>query len=176
MCAKFGNGKMLTKSNGVIIFIFLVLYSISSIMFCFFISTLFSKANIAAAAGGILWFLSYIPNLFLFQYYDRISTTTKILSCLDFQLAMSLGSNLIGQFEGQGSGLQWENINKGVTVDTTFTFLQVLLMFLVDIVLYGLLTWYIEAVFPGEFGIPQKWNFPFTKSYWFGYQQDVSLY
>ncbi|XP_065652513.1 phospholipid-transporting ATPase ABCA3 isoform X3 [Hydra vulgaris] len=174
MCANFGGGKMLTKSNGVIIFIFLMMYSISSIMFCFFVSTLFSKANTAAAAGGILWFLLYVPYWFLFQSYDTISTTTKIFSCLDFQLAMALGSNLIGQFEGQGSGLQWYNINKGVTIDTTFTFLQVLLMFLVDIVLYGLLTWYIEAVFPGEYGIPQKWNFFLTKSYWFGYQYDVT--
>ncbi|XP_047145843.1 phospholipid-transporting ATPase ABCA3 isoform X2 [Hydra vulgaris] len=174
MCVDFGGGKMLTKSNGVIIFIFLMMYSISSIMFCFFVSTLFSKANTAAAAGGILWFLLYVPYWFLFQSYDTISTKTKIFSCVDFQLAMALGSNLIGQFEGQESGLQWYNINKGVTIDTTFTFLQVLLMFLVDIVLYGLLTWYIEAVFPGEYGIPQKWNFFLTKSYWFGYQFDIT--
>ncbi|XP_065652510.1 phospholipid-transporting ATPase ABCA3 isoform X2 [Hydra vulgaris] len=175
MCVDFGSGKMLTKSNGVIIFIFLVLYSISSIMFCFLVSTFFSKANTAAAAGGILWFLSYVPYSFLAKSYDSLSTKIKILSCLDFQIAMSLGSNLIGQFEGQGSGLQWDNINEGVTIDTTFSFLQVLLMFLVDIVLYGLLTWYIEAVFPGEYGIPQKWNFFLTKSYWFGYQYDGRL-
>jgi hypothetical protein len=25
---------------------------------------------------------------------------------------------------------------------------------------------YIEAVFPGEYGVPKKWYFPFTPSYW----------
>lgn len=34
-------------------------------------------------------------------------------------------------------------------------------MLAVDCVIYLLLAFYIEAVFPGEFGLPQPWNFPF---------------
>ena len=34
--------------------------------------------------------------------------------------------------------------------------------------MYGVLTWYIENVFPGEFGTPQRCYFPFTKTYWCG--------
>ena len=30
-------------------------------------------------------------------------------------------------------------------------------MLLCDAILYGILTWYIEAVFPGEFGVPKPW-------------------
>lgn len=32
-------------------------------------------------------------------------------------------------------------------------------MMLLDSVLYGLVTWYVEAVFPGQFGVPQPWYF-----------------
>ncbi len=32
---------------------------------------------------------------------------------------------------------------------------------------------YIEAVFPGEYGIPQKWYFPFTRTYWCGVKYDT---
>ena len=32
--------------------------------------------------------------------------------------------------------------------------------------LYCLLTWYIETVWPGEFGISRPWYFLFTPSYW----------
>ena len=39
-------------------------------------------------------------------------------------------------------------------------------MLLVDSVFYGILMWYIEAVFPGEFGVPKPWYFFLTKSYW----------
>ncbi|CAF4414509.1 unnamed protein product, partial [Adineta steineri] len=31
---------------------------------------------------------------------------------------------------------------------------------------------YIENVFPGEYGIPQVWYYPFTKTYWFGYNAE----
>lgn len=30
------------------------------------------------------------------------------------------------------------------------------------------LAWYIEGVFPGEYGVPRKWYFPIQPSYWCG--------
>jgi hypothetical protein len=30
-------------------------------------------------------------------------------------------------------------------------------MLFVDAIFYGILTWYIEAVFPGQFGVPKPW-------------------
>ena len=62
----------------------------------------------------------------------------------------------------------------GVTIDDQFTFGHVLLMQVVDIIFYGLLTWYIEGVFPGEYGIPKKFYFPFSKKYWCNVQDIVS--
>ena len=41
-------------------------------------------------------------------------------------------------------------------------------MMIINSVMYGVLTWYIENVFPGEFGTPQRSYFPFTKTYWCG--------
>ena len=55
-------------------------------------------------------------------------------------------------------------MNRGVSPDDDFTFLDALVMMSVDAVLYLLLALYIEAVFPGEFGVPQPWYFPLTVS------------
>ena len=63
--------------------------------------SLFS-ANAAAAAGGILFFVAYIPYSFVNPRYDTMALSTKLVSCLDFNLAMSLGMLLIGKFEGTG--------------------------------------------------------------------------
>ena len=97
------------------------------------------------------------------------------MSCLDFQVAMSMGANLIGRFEGQGSGIQWSNIFEGVTVDDDFTFAYVLGMMLFDSFMYGFITWYVETVYPGEFGIPRPWYFLFQRSYWHGYEDEVIM-
>ena len=61
-------------------------------------------------------------------------------------------------------GVQWDNIDKPVTVDDNITFGQLLVMFIADSFLYLLIMWYVEAVFPGDYGIPQKPYFLFTVS------------
>ena len=169
------NGRMIDRTHWSVIFVYLIIYSISAIMFCFMVSTFFYRANLAAAAGGIMWFLAYVPYFFIANYYDRFTLKQKIMSCLDFQVAMSMGANLIGRFEGQGSGIQWSNIFEGVTVDDDFTFAYVLGMMLFDSFMYGFITWYVETVYPGEFGIPRPWYFLFQRSYWHGYEDEVIM-
>ena len=53
-----------------------------------------------------------------------------------------------------GTGIQWSNLFDSVTVDDDFSMAQVLSMLLLDAALYGLVAWYMEAVFPGEYGVP----------------------
>ena len=53
---------------------------------------------------------------------------------------------------------------KPVSVDDNFTLAQVLGMLLLDSALYGVVAWYVEAVFPGEYGVPQPWYFFLTVS------------
>ncbi|XP_041362406.1 phospholipid-transporting ATPase ABCA3-like [Gigantopelta aegis] len=156
------------KTAPTVLFVFLILYAISTIMFCFFISVFFSTANMAAAAGGILFFIFYIPYFFIQPRYDTMSWIFKIGASLDFQIAMALGGQVVGMFEGTGAGVQWDNVSKGASVDDDFALLHVFVMLLFDSFVYGLLAFYIEAVFPGEYGVPKPWYFPFKISYWCG--------
>ncbi|CAC5380658.1 ABCA3 [Mytilus coruscus] len=168
LAVKTDKGAVINKSNPVIIFIFLMLYAISTISFCCTVSVFFSKANSGAAAGGILFFLTYIPYLFLQPRYADLSLTTKLTSSLISNVAMSYGGQVIGMFEGTGAGVQWNTLTQGASVDDNFSLAYIMMMLVADTVLYGIITWYIEAVFPGEYGVPLSWYFPFTSSYWCG--------
>ncbi|XP_033630935.1 ATP-binding cassette sub-family A member 3-like [Asterias rubens] len=169
-CIKVGdlNAAVVTNSDPSIIFVFLMLYAVLSIMYSFAISSLFSKANSAAVAAGVFWFISYMPYYFLLLFYQGLSLPGKIASCLISNTAMGLGAQIIALFEGTGEGIQWDTINKPFSVDDDFTLLQVMMMMVLDIILYGVFTWYVEAVFPGEFGVPLGWNFFLKPSYWCG--------
>lgn len=167
------NGAVLNQSSPTVVFVFLTLYAISSIMFCFCVSVFFSRANIAAAAGGIIWFCNYIPYFFVAQSYDTMSLGTKAASCLLSNVAMAMGAQLIGKFEGAGTGAQWSNLNQGPSIDDDFTLGLVFVMLIVDSLIYGLIAWYIEAVFPGDYGVPQPWYFPVMPSYWCGKSKEV---
>jgi ATP-binding cassette subfamily A (ABC1) protein 3 len=56
--------------------------------------------------------------------------------------------------------MQWHNIWTPVTADDDLVLGHVMIMLLVDALIYLLLTVYIEAVAPGEYGVPKPWYFP----------------
>lgn len=61
-----------------------------------------------------------------------------------------------------GAGLQWSTLNTAVNVDDNFTMLYTFLLLILDIIIYSLITWYFDAIFPGDFGTPLPVYFPFT--------------
>ncbi|KAL3053729.1 hypothetical protein OYC64_006118 [Pagothenia borchgrevinki] len=160
------NGAVLTYSDPTLVFVFLLFFTVATINFSFMISAFFSQANVAAAAGGFIYFLSYLPYLFLWPRYDLMSHAQKVSACLISNVAMSMGAQLIGMFEGKGTGIQWSNLFDSVTVDDDFSMGQVLCLLLFDAVIYGLVAWYMEAVFPGEYGVPLPSYFFLLPSYW----------
>ncbi|KAL1278816.1 hypothetical protein QQF64_025489 [Cirrhinus molitorella] len=167
LCVKVSpNGAVLTYSDPTLVFFFLLLFAVSTISFSFMISAFFSRANVAAAAGGFIYFLSYLPYIFLWPRYDLLSHAQKVSACLISNVAMAMGAQLIGMFEGKGTGIQWHNLFNSVTVDDDFSLAQVLGLLLLDSVLYALVAWYVEAVFPGEYGVPRPWYFFILPSYW----------
>nr|XP_045614978.1 phospholipid-transporting ATPase ABCA3-like isoform X2 [Procambarus clarkii] len=167
-----GSLAVLSKSDPSLLFVFLLLYTTCSISFAFFLSTLFSKANSAAAATGLVWFFTYVPYMILRPRYATLTFTNKIMLCLLSNTAMSLGCQLTSMFEGTGSGIQWNLLFSGVSPDDSFTLAHVFGMLILDVVVFSFLTWYIEAVWPGEFGVPLPWYFPFLSSYWIGRQRE----
>ncbi|XP_053674249.1 phospholipid-transporting ATPase ABCA3-like [Anopheles nili] len=153
-------------SNRFLIWLFLFVYGITTIMLCFMISTFFSKANIASGIAGIVWFYSLTPFQLTFGNYDRMSLGAKLASSLWSNTAMGYGVMLFMKHEGTSIGLQWDNILAPVTVDDQLTMGHVFAMLLVDAALYLAIALYVEQIAPGQFGVPRKWNFICTASFW----------
>jgi ATP-binding cassette, subfamily A (ABC1), member 3 len=121
-------------------------------------------ANTAATISGIAYFLNYSVYFFLEANYSFLSLGVKLLASLMSNTAMAFGSRFIIAFEGTAQGVQWSNLFTPPSPDDTFTLGAVMLMMLFDTIFYMLLAVYIEAIFPGDFGVPQPWNFPFKVS------------
>ena len=63
-----------------------------------------------------------------------------------------------------GEGAQWSNFHKPASVDDNFTLLDAMIMLLIDTVIHLIITWYLDNVRPGEFGVPKPLYFCFTVS------------
>lgn len=65
-------------------------------------------------------------------------------------VAFGFGCEYFSLFEEQGVGIQWSNLVSSPLEEDDYSLRTAIIMMYVDSFLYGLLTWYIEAVFPGE--------------------------
>uniref|UniRef100_A0A6Q2XU88 ABC transporter domain-containing protein n=1 Tax=Esox lucius TaxID=8010 RepID=A0A6Q2XU88_ESOLU len=157
-------GKVLQYSDPSLIFVFLLVFCVATIMECFLISVFFSKANLAAACGGLIYFVLYLPYLLCYAWKDVMGFQAKVASLLSC-VAFGYGCESLAMYEEQGVGIQWSNMAHNPEGDR-HTFAVSIIMMLIDAFIYWLLTCYIENVFPGQYGIPKPWYFLFTASYW----------
>lgn len=72
-------GNLLPYSDPGVVFLFLGSFGVVTIMQCFLISTLFSRANLAAACGGIIYFTLYLPYVLCVAWQDYVGFGAKIV-------------------------------------------------------------------------------------------------
>uniref|UniRef100_A0A6Q2ZBC5 ABC transporter domain-containing protein n=1 Tax=Esox lucius TaxID=8010 RepID=A0A6Q2ZBC5_ESOLU len=113
----------------------------------------------------LLFCIKVSPNGAVLTYSDP---TLVFVFLLIFAMATINFSFMISVFFSRGTGIQWCNLFEPVTVDDDFSLAQVLGLLLLDALLYGLVAWYVEAVFPGEYGVPLPCYFFLLPSYWCG--------
>uniref|UniRef100_A0A8D1WYF4 ABC transporter domain-containing protein n=1 Tax=Sus scrofa TaxID=9823 RepID=A0A8D1WYF4_PIG len=150
------------------IFVFLVCYAIASTFFCFLVSTFFNRASLVASAGSFLYFASFFPFNTITENYGQITLTRKVAACLSPNIALALGIKLLVKLELKQVGVKWKHLWTPANLEDKLIFKYMLGMLLFDAFFYGLVTWYVENVFPGQYGMPQPWYFFLMRSYWFG--------
>nr|XP_042139620.1 ATP-binding cassette sub-family A member 17-like isoform X10 [Peromyscus maniculatus bairdii] len=155
-CAKVDSVAVFTNSNPSLIFIFLMCFATATIFFAFMMSTFFQRAHVGTVIGGIVFFFTYLPYIYITFSYHQRTYVQKIASCLFSNVAMAIGVRFISLFEAEGTGIQWRNIG---SIQGDFSFIQVVLMLLLDSLLYCLIGFLAESLFSGKFGIPTSWYF-----------------
>ncbi|KAJ8306231.1 hypothetical protein KUTeg_016776 [Tegillarca granosa] len=142
-------GRVVEHSDPFIVLLFMTVFAVSTIMQCIFFSSFFCQANIAACCAGFLYFVLYLPYVMVKGWEELMFSWHKFLVCTSSSVAFGFGCTYIARFEEQAVGIQWENIASSPMVDDHFNMFYCIVMMLVDTVIYAVLTWYIEAVFPG---------------------------
>lgn len=79
-------------------------------------------------------------------------TFTSFSQSLLSPVAFGFGCEYFALFEEQGIGVQWDNLFESPLEEDGFNLTTSVSMMLFDTFLYGVMTWYIEAVFPGTRG------------------------
>ncbi|XP_069472035.1 glucosylceramide transporter ABCA12 isoform X2 [Ambystoma mexicanum] len=159
-------GGILPSSNGGIIFLFLVDYSLSIIAMSYLISVFFHNTNIAALSGSLIYIISFFPFIVMTSRENSLSFAGKTLLGLFSPTALSYATQYVAYYESQGAGIQWSNMYLSPLANDTCSFSWMCWLLLIDSAIYFVVGWYIRMVFPGKYGIGVPWYFLFLPSFW----------
>jgi len=152
-----------SSSDFVWIMVFWQLTFIACIVYCFLIASISTKATRATLIGIMLFFVGYfLP--FAVDYQDGSSALIILLS-LHPVTAYTYGLIMMGYLEDSGVGVQSTTITSS-EFPSGYTFASSLSMLLFDSILWGLVTWYLNRILVGDYGVSLKWYFPVTRQYW----------
>ncbi|CAO1389036.1 unnamed protein product [Diamesa tonsa] len=146
-------------SNPMIIWLFFAIYVTSLITFCFLLSLIFKKSNTATNVGTLALFVTYLPYSYLADKFYNFGYWIKFLICMLPNAGMGNSIALLLNMESDETGVTFSNFfSRGS--DFRFSFGEMMLAMIMGVAVNVLLIIYIEKVFPGEIGIPEKWYFP----------------
>lgn len=80
-------GNILPYSNPVVVVFFLAAFSVATVAQSFLLSAFFSRANLAAACGGLIYFSLYLPYVLCVAWRERlplggcVAVVRNILTC-----------------------------------------------------------------------------------------------
>lgn len=162
---------LLYSDFSLLLFICLI-YATSAILFLLLFTVIFNSAVVGVIFSTIGWVISYsLPTSLLdplgSDRYTSISSAAKLSTSLLPNSGLYWAFRLISFFEGQGIGAKWSNLGIVAVPADNITLGQVVLMMLVSVLIYALLLWYLDNVWPFQYGIPKHPLFFLQKSYWY---------
>nr|UOU03314.1 ATP-binding cassette subfamily A3-like 1 [Brachionus rubens] len=150
-----------TNTNSIIVLIVLLVYSVQVVSFTLLLSQFFSTAFNAKVVLLIIWILTSV------NFYDEIPTSVvKYLFSVFPNLGLVFSFQVLFQFERSSRAFNIPQLFDNI-YDDPLRLGAILICMLSWSIIYFPLTWYLENILPGDFGIPLPFYFPLTKNYWF---------
>ncbi|KAJ3345706.1 ATP-binding cassette sub- A member 1, partial [Kappamyces sp. JEL0680] len=191
----FGFGSF-RNTDFLVLFLTFFLFGLSMVVFAFFLSTFFRKAQSGVFVGIFVFIIGLMFESFVFSsgYIGYIwykpttpSAASFILSLLPFfnfgRLFLDVQTLTTGQLDIitntyiPGDGFPWRLMFMPIPATLLPTYsdstqpvvpppINSIYWFCADIAIYAVLTWYFDNVLPNEFGVRRPLHFFLTPSYW----------
>ena len=150
-------------SNPLCLWLVIQVYLVETIWQIFFLTTFFDQASTAAGISGFVHFISYTPwNNIMRVYKTSFPLIAKHVLCVIPLLGNAQAWWIIGLLEGKTEGLQWNNFNDYMVSKNDMTIYSCLMTQLFFTCVYAALTFYVEKIRPGLWGVSKPWYFPVT--------------
>ena len=158
-------------TNPVMQLIFYTLWITSCILWNYMISTFFSKSITASVVGCFVYVISIAPAIAV-RIVDQDGGASWLATCLLPGSSINMWGSLLSTLELAKEGITFTTASQDVNKIGSFSAWGIIGMVFFDCVLYALITWYLDKVWPTEYGQRLEPWFMFTRAYWIGNKSD----
>ncbi|KAK0046035.1 ATP-binding cassette sub-family A member 3-like isoform X1, partial [Biomphalaria pfeifferi] len=159
----YGAGKIL-YSNPVMTVAFMTLYLANVISFSFLLSCFVNRARDSTMYSATVFIAMNYGSPIVAQFLsDRFSSL--VAGSLLFQFGNNYFREIFFKLEMRDVGLSFSKMFAYEDFPNVSLF-DTSIMMALNMLLHFFLIWYMENVFPGEYGIPRPYYFFLTNSYW----------
>ena len=122
------------------------------------------SANLALTAGILIHIVGFLVTFALVDdaKYASMSNASKVLLTLIYpNIGLLWGTKVMKSREITSEGLHWSNLFDRTQPDDSMTMGLLWILFFVNMLIFAIITWYIDSVHPGPYGVAKKWYFCF---------------
>ncbi|XP_041565047.1 retinal-specific phospholipid-transporting ATPase ABCA4 [Drosophila elegans] len=160
----FATGTVYEFSNLLCLFVVLLVYIHSLILFAFLVSSFCSSSYWAIMTALLLYVATAIP--FVIVGTDSSSLAAQIAACFGLNSALFYILHCVATLEAQSVGIQWYTMAKTASYGHKMSIVAIMLIMFAISWIELLIFLYIEEVRPGEFAVAHPWYYPCQRSYW----------
>ncbi|CAH0401461.1 unnamed protein product [Chilo suppressalis] len=154
---------LLANTNGFLIFLLLLVYYFTVIGMAFASSYLTKSTQYAVTLCVLTYVFLWIPAAQITQ--REIDSPLVVLSGLLPHVPMTWIWTEVGQLEKYGQGLTFATMFTSHSTQSGSAFAALLVM-VWQVLFFFLLAWYLDHVYPGQYGQAMPWYFLCQKQYW----------
>ncbi len=152
-------------SDAALIFVYFFVFFMASISFSILMSIFFTRARTATIVGTLLHFGGYFVYIGVQSTLGSNATRSQLLAAMIHPAAaFTYGTLAFAEYEDADIGVTFYTWQTSTTFPITFQ--DCLNMMFIDSIWMAILAWYLNHVWPSEFGTHQPWYFIFMPSYW----------
>eukprot|EP00004_Rigifila_ramosa_P026391 TRINITY_DN818_c0_g1_i1.p1 TRINITY_DN818_c0_g1~~TRINITY_DN818_c0_g1_i1.p1 ORF type:complete len:1668 (-),score=437.00 TRINITY_DN818_c0_g1_i1:51-5054(-) len=149
-----------------LIWVTVMMFSFSVVGFCFLAAVFFDKAKVAASVVPLAFLVSTMPEV---AFNDDSTPGSRFVTGLFLSpTGFSFAMQILVDYEAAQKGVTWDNLYDG---DWSYGF--ALWSIILSTLLYFFAAWYLAMVLPSEYGTHLPWYFLFTRTYWFGEDEQL---
>ncbi|XP_011868082.1 PREDICTED: uncharacterized protein LOC105562133 isoform X2 [Vollenhovia emeryi] len=130
-------GKILPRSDPLVVLVLLFDYSFSIVTFCYMLSTMFSSASLSAVTTVVMFLLTYMPYVIVIAMEAVFGLGYKLLICLSMSTSFCYGCLYVVRKEVQSIGISWSNMWEESSPGDSMTLGMLLIMIAFDGCLYA---------------------------------------